>query len=84
MITVATFYHFTDFADFRDWQTPLKDCMLAHGVRGTILLAPEGLNATLAGPGEGVEAVLELLRKDPRFSGMDSHPSKCEARSVGG
>ncbi len=68
MARIATFYHFADFVDFRDWRMPLKNLMIEQGVRGSILLAPEGLNATIAGSQEGVQAVLDYLGHDSRFS----------------
>jgi UPF0176 protein len=42
----------------------------AGGVRGTILVAPEGVNLFLAGPEVAIECVLDVLRADPRFDGI--------------
>ena len=44
---------------------PLQALCESHGVRGMLLLAHEGINGTIAGPAEGVQAVLAWLRKDP-------------------
>lgn len=71
MVTIATFYRFTEFEDFESWKQPLVDTMKAHNVYGTILLAPEGLNATVSGETEGVEFLLNQLQADERFANLD-------------
>lgn len=68
--TIAAFYQFTDFFDHAEFQAPLREAGDAGGVQGSILLAPEGVNGTIAGPVEGVSAVVGLLKRDPRFSEM--------------
>ena len=44
--------------------------MRAHQVKGTLLLAHEGINGTVAGPVCGVSALIEFLRHDPIFEGL--------------
>jgi UPF0176 protein len=66
----AAFYKFVDLPDFADLQAPLLSCCEAHGVKGTILLAREGINSTIAGSEMGVHAVLAYLRQDPRFADL--------------
>ena len=68
--SVATFYHFVDLHDFSDWKEPLQTRCEAANVLGTLILAPEGINATLAGPKAGIDAVLTFIRADKRFAGM--------------
>lgn len=75
---VATFYQFADFADYQKHRQPLLDLCLAHQVKGTILLAAEGINATLAGPRDGVDAVLARLRSDSRFRDLEVKESYTE------
>ena len=58
-VVVSTFYRFAKFPDFADFQEPLRDFMLEHDVRGTLLLAAEGINGTLAGSRQGIDAVVE-------------------------
>lgn len=70
MFYIAAFYKFAAFPDFESWQPPLRELMEANDVRGTILLAPEGINATIAGSRAGVEAVLAHIEEDQRFGGM--------------
>ena len=69
-ILVATFYHFADFSDCAENQMPWKAYMESHNVRGTILVTPEGVNATIAGPEKGIHAVLGYIRSDDRFADM--------------
>jgi len=64
----AAFYQFVALPDYADLQAPLLACCQAHGVKGMVLLATEGINGTIAGPPEGVRAVLAWLRSDPRLA----------------
>jgi UPF0176 protein len=47
-------------------------------VKGTVLLAPEGVNGTIAGPKEDVEAFLDLLRSDARLAELEAKWSTAE------
>ena len=69
-ILVSSFYKFVDFHDFADWQVKLRGLCQDAGIRGTILLASDGINATIAGPRQGVERVLDALRADSRFADL--------------
>lgn len=64
----AALYQFVELPDFVDWQAPLLHFCEAQNVRGTLLLAPEGINGTIAGPEAGVRSVLAYLRQDPRLA----------------
>lgn len=68
----AALYLFTDLPDFADLREGLVQVCEQHGVRGTLLLASEGINGTIAspddGPEVGVHAVLAHLRSDPRLA----------------
>ena len=75
---VAAMYRFAKFPDFESVRQPLLDLMLAHEVRGTLLLAAEGINGTIAGPRAGIDAVLGFIRSDPRFSEIDVKESFSE------
>lgn len=66
----AAFYKFVDLPDFQALKAPLLECCDAHGTKGTILLASEGINSTIAGPAAGVHAVLAFLRRDPRLADL--------------
>ncbi|MDG1286628.1 MAG: rhodanese-like domain-containing protein [Rickettsiales bacterium] len=76
MTTIATFYRFADFNDFEAWRQPLREMMDQNDVRGTILLAPEGLNSTISGPAQSVQLVLDHLQADTRFADLDVKYSK--------
>ncbi|MFM9901495.1 MAG: hypothetical protein ACKVOT_10800, partial [Polaromonas sp.] len=64
----AALYQFVELPDFADLQAPLLASCEAHQVKGTLLLAPEGINGTIAGPEAGVREVLAYLRQDPRLA----------------
>jgi UPF0176 protein len=60
--TVAAFYQFAPLADLPALQHALRELCESQQLRGTILLAPEGVNGTIAGPEGGVETLLARLR----------------------
>ncbi len=66
----AAFYKFVDLPDYVELQAPLLAFCENQSVKGTILLAREGINSTIAGPLEGVHAVLAYLRNDPRLADL--------------
>ena len=68
--TVATFYRFVDLPDCEAFRDRLESECRAHEVHGMIILATEGLNATIAGTKPGVDAVLKFIRSDQRFNAM--------------
>lgn len=67
----AALYKFVELPDFTELQAPLLACCEAHGVKGTLLLASEGINGTIAGYPEGVHAVLAHLRLEPRLAMLE-------------
>ncbi|MDO8905354.1 rhodanese-related sulfurtransferase [Hydrogenophaga sp.] len=66
----AALYKFVDLPDFQDLRDALQACCEANGVRGTLLLASEGINGTIAGPEAGVRAVLAHLHADARLAAL--------------
>ncbi len=74
-IVVSALYHFVRLENFQELRQPLIDCMTNHQVKGTLLLANEGINGTIAGSRAGIDAVLIWLKKDSRLSGLDSKES---------
>jgi UPF0176 protein len=74
----AAFYKFVELPDFAELQAPLIACGNENQVKGTILLAAEGINATISGPPEGVRALLEFLRADRRFADLTHKESYSE------
>ena len=67
----AALYKFVELPDYAALQAPLLACCEAHGVKGTLLLAAEGINGTIAGLEPGVGAVLAWLRSDARLAGLE-------------
>ena len=67
----AALYKFVDLPDFAELQPPLLAFCEAQGVKGTLLLAPEGINGTIAGAPANVHAVLDYLRSDPRLASLE-------------
>jgi len=70
-LTVVTFYKFVALPDYPALQQPLQASCQQHGVKGTILLAKEGINGTIAGTPAGVQAILEHLQSDARLSDIE-------------
>lgn len=76
---VSALYKFVELEDFREIQKPLLEECQKNGILGTILLAPEGINGTIAGPEEGMKNILAWLRKDQRLADLEvkhSHASE--------
>jgi len=78
-IHVAALYQFTRFDDCEAIQRTLSQACRAGGVRGTLLLAPEGVNGTIAGPDAGIEAVLAAIRALPGCADLDVKHSRAAA-----
>ncbi|WP_328186149.1 oxygen-dependent tRNA uridine(34) hydroxylase TrhO [Marinobacter sp. OP 3.4] len=70
-VVVCALYKFAELDDYRQLRQPLLDRMLAKDVHGTLLLAREGINGTIAGSREGIDAIKEWLARDSRFEGID-------------
>lgn len=69
---LISFYWFTDLTDCEEWRENLSSRIINDfpEVRGTILLAPEGVNAALCGPKEELDGVVKIFSKDSRFTAM--------------
>ncbi|MFN4060684.1 MAG: rhodanese-related sulfurtransferase [Paracoccus hibiscisoli] len=78
-ITVAALYHFARLPDPGARQGPLLELCRAQGLCGTLLLAPEGVNGTIAGPRAGILAVLDHIRAWPGFAALDWKESGADA-----
>lgn len=72
---VSALYKFVTLEDFESLRKPLLDLMEQHQVKGTLLLAKEGINGTIAGDRNGIDAVLAWLRSDPRFVDLETKDS---------
>ncbi len=87
-LVVATLYKFVSLPDFAEKQEPLLSYCQQQGIKGTILLAQEGINATIVGSlaqeginativgsRQAVDSVLEFLRSDPRLADLEHKES---------
>lgn len=75
---ISAFYHFAPLPDYEALRQPLLETAEAAGVRGSILLANEGVNGTIAGTEEGIAEVVAWLRSDPRLAGLQEKASWAE------
>jgi UPF0176 protein len=66
---VAALYQFVPLPDFRELKDPLHKLCLDLGGRGTLLLAHEGINGTVAGSHEAIDALMTELREGTLFMG---------------
>ena len=75
------FYGFTAMEGLPALQQELKTLAEQGGVRGTILLADEGVNGTISGPDAGVTAILDRLRQLPGLGGLEAKFSRAEQQT---
>jgi UPF0176 protein len=66
---VAAFYQFAKLPDFRQLREPLRAICAGLELKGSVLLADEGINGTLAGSAEAVVALIDELRRGDLFGG---------------
>jgi len=77
---IAALYKFAPLDAGPELQDRLKSACLQNDVAGTLLIAPEGINGTIAGPQAGVHAVLETIRALPGCAGLEYKESWAEAQ----
>ena len=70
-IVVTALYRFVQLDNYQELRHPLLNMMLKNHVRGTLLLAPEGINGTIAGSQKAIDNVIAWLRLDPRLAPVD-------------
>ena len=78
-VIVATLYKFVKLPDYAEKQQPLLSICEAQEIKGTILLAQEGINGTIAGCRQGIDAVIDFLRSDSRFTNLEYKESTAES-----
>lgn len=81
--TVATFYKFTPFPDRAAKQQDYQTLCETHQICGTILLAAEGINATIAGAEVAIAHVITTLRQDDRLTDLDVKFSQAKTQPFG-
>lgn len=75
---VAALYKFTSLPDYTKLRSPLQDMCDLFDVKGTLLLAEEGLNGTIAGSEAVIGSIITFLRADPRLADLDVKYSTAE------
>jgi len=78
--TVAALYRFVRLDDYESMREPLLNFCTERGVKGTLLLAHEGVNGTISGSKTAIADVLSYLRSDDRLSDLDCKFSYHEER----
>lgn len=68
---VAALYRFVRLEDYENLRDPLLEFCEARGIRGTLLLAEEGINGTIAGTQQAISELLAYLRRDDRLADLD-------------
>ncbi len=68
---IAALYRFVRLDDYETLREPLLQFCDARGIRGTLLLAKEGINGTISGTKKGISEVLDFLRRDDRLADLD-------------
>lgn len=80
MYTIAALYHFTRFDNPEALRPGLLATCRESGVTGSLLLAHEGINGTIAGPRTGIDTVLAAIRALPGCAALDWKESEAHAQ----
>ena len=72
---VCALYRFVRLEDYQQIQAPLLALMQSHHIKGTLLLAREGINGTVAGSRESINKLISWLKSDSRFSNLTTKES---------
>ncbi len=75
---VAALYKFAKLPDYQAMQPALLAFCLQHELKGTLLLAEEGINGTVAGSREAIDALMQYLRQDARLADIEHKESHAE------
>lgn len=68
--TIATFYYFVELSNYYDMKDEIKTACDNFGLKGTILLAEEGINATISGTKDAINNIFNFLHSDPRLKDL--------------
>ena len=74
-VVVSALYHFVTLENYQALRQPLYDFMIAHEIRGTLLLAHEGINGTVAGSRQSIDSLHAWLRSDERLKELRTKES---------
>jgi UPF0176 protein len=70
-VNIIAFYKFVHLSDFEQLKKPLLKFLVDHEIRGTILLAPEGINGTVSGSEDSIDKLIVRLREDVRLLDLE-------------
>jgi UPF0176 protein len=74
-VVVSALYHFVTLKDYQALRTPLYDFMVEHDIKGTLLLAQEGINGTVAGSRSSIDKLHQWIRSDERLKELRTKES---------
>ena len=77
-VVIAAFYQFVRLPDFAEKRLLEKHCR-EQGIKGTIILATEEINGTIAGSRQAVDSVLAFIRADPRLANLEAKESDAKS-----
>lgn len=77
---VCALYRFVALEDHAALREPLLSLLKSHQIRGTLLLASEGINGTVAGSRAAIDALKAWFAKDDRFAGIDYKESPADTQ----
>jgi UPF0176 protein len=69
-IHIRAFYRFVEISNFIRLKKPFEQFCKAHDMKGTILLAREGINSTISAPKEVMDKFWQFMNQDTRFANM--------------
>jgi UPF0176 protein len=75
MYICAALYKFVELNDFVEYREPLYQCLIDNAVKGTLLVAREGINGTICGSRDGIDQVLAFLRSRTEFADVEHKES---------
>lgn len=75
---IATFYHFVELSNYYDMKDEIKAACDNVELKGTILLAEEGINATISGERNAINKTFDFLRSDYRLKDLTWKESASE------
>ncbi|MGL5742587.1 MAG: hypothetical protein ACRCXC_08575 [Legionella sp.] len=75
---VSAIYKFVSLNEYRQLRKPLLGIMKHQGIRGTLLLAQEGINGTVAGSRETIDALYAWVEKHPSLKNIVYKESFCQ------
>jgi len=81
MYICAALYKFVELNDYKELRDPLYQTLIANDVKGTLLLAREGINGTICGTRKAIDNVLNYLRSDERFADIEHKESPSDEQA---